>query len=131
MRKPIFCIFENKDADQLRGNREADQRHCFRYTVSTIPVLSKSEISSPVCVGSGRKPRRLVFSQRGLFYIFIISAQYMHIYCWHSLKFHYFDKFIRIFHSKFVNFTAYESQYTVYILDKTPNRPHMILMQDK
>ena len=29
MRKPTFCICENKDADQLRGNREADQRLCF------------------------------------------------------------------------------------------------------
>ena len=29
MRKPGFCICENKDADQLRGNREADQRLCF------------------------------------------------------------------------------------------------------
>ena len=37
-------ICENKDADQLRGNREADQRLCFRYTDSTIPLLSKSEI---------------------------------------------------------------------------------------
>ena len=36
----------NKDADQLRGNREADQRLCFRYTESTIPLLPKSEISS-------------------------------------------------------------------------------------
>ena len=32
MRKPVFCICENKDADQLRGNREADQRLCFRFT---------------------------------------------------------------------------------------------------
>ena len=46
MRKPGFCIFENKDVDQLRGNREADQRLCFRYTDSTIPLLSKPEISS-------------------------------------------------------------------------------------
>ena len=46
VRKPAFCICENKDADQLRGNREADQRLCFRYTDSTIPLLSKSEISS-------------------------------------------------------------------------------------
>ena len=29
MRKPAFCICENKDADQLRGNRVADQRLCF------------------------------------------------------------------------------------------------------
>ena len=46
MRKQAFCICENKDADQLRGNREADQRLCFRYTDSTIPLLPKSEFSS-------------------------------------------------------------------------------------
>ena len=46
MRKPTFCICENKDADQLRGNREADQRLCFRYIYSTISLLSKSEIST-------------------------------------------------------------------------------------
>ena len=34
MRKPTICICENKDADQLRGNREADQRLCFRYSDS-------------------------------------------------------------------------------------------------
>ena len=34
MRKQMFCICENKDADQLRGNREADQHLCFRYTDS-------------------------------------------------------------------------------------------------
>ena len=46
VRKPAFSICENKGADQLRGNREADQRLCFRYTDSTIPLLPKSEISS-------------------------------------------------------------------------------------
>ena len=46
MRKPAFCICENKYADQLLGHREADQRLCFRYTDSTIPLLSKYEISS-------------------------------------------------------------------------------------
>ena len=46
VRKPAFCICENKDADQLRGNREADQRLCFRYIDSTIPLLPKYEISS-------------------------------------------------------------------------------------
>ena len=46
MEKPTICIGENKDADQLRGNREADQRLCFRYKDSTIPLLLKSEISS-------------------------------------------------------------------------------------
>ena len=46
MRKPDFGICENKDADQLRGNRYADQRLCFPYLDSTIPLLPKSEISS-------------------------------------------------------------------------------------
>ena len=46
MRKTDFCLCKNKDADQLRGDREADQRLCFRYTDSTIPLLSESEISS-------------------------------------------------------------------------------------
>ena len=46
MRKPDFCLGENKGADQLRGNREADQRLCFRYSDSTIPLLLIFEISS-------------------------------------------------------------------------------------
>ena len=33
-KKTGFFTCENKDADQLRGNREADQRLCFRYTDS-------------------------------------------------------------------------------------------------
>ena len=46
VRKPAFCICENKGADQLRGNLEADQRLCFHYIDSAIPLLSKYEISS-------------------------------------------------------------------------------------
>ena len=45
MRKPTIRIDENKDADQLCGNRKADQR-LFRYTDSTLPLLLKYEISS-------------------------------------------------------------------------------------
>ena len=76
MRKSAFCICENKDADQLRGNREADQRLCFLYKDSTIPLLPISELQasshllwlySPVRVRPGREPRRLVFSQRDSF----------------------------------------------------------------
>ena len=75
VRKPFFfCICENKDADQLRGNREADQRLCFRYIYSTISLLPYTKFQafshlvwlySPVYVGPGRKPRRPVFSQPG------------------------------------------------------------------
>ena len=57
----VFCICDNKGADQLHGNRTADQRLCFRYIGHTVP-LSKSEISSLViCTaqfvsGLGRNP---------------------------------------------------------------------------
>ena len=52
VRKPDFC--KCKDADQLRGNRKADQRLCFRYMDSTIPLLPKSEISSILCSCTAR-----------------------------------------------------------------------------
>ena len=44
--KTNVCICENKDADQLIGYREDDQRLCFPFIDSTIPLLSKCEISS-------------------------------------------------------------------------------------
>ena len=52
MRKPDICLSENKGADQLCSNCTADQRLCFRYSDSTIPLLLKSKISSskPVTV---------------------------------------------------------------------------------
>ena len=61
-------------ADQLRGNRAVGQRQPFvfaSYIDRIIPLLPKSEASSnllwpysPVCVGTGRKPRRQVLSRR-------------------------------------------------------------------
>ena len=42
MGKPTICICENKDEDQLRGNREADQRLCFRYTDSISSLKPSS-----------------------------------------------------------------------------------------
>ena len=45
IRKPKICICENKGADQLGDKREADQRLCFRFMDSTIPLLPSSEIS--------------------------------------------------------------------------------------
>ena len=46
MKKPAFCICKNKGADQLCVNRKTDQRLCFRYIDSAIPLLSKTEMSS-------------------------------------------------------------------------------------
>ena len=50
MRKPTKCFGENKGADQLRSNCEADQRLCFRYMDSTIPLLSKSKNFQPLTI---------------------------------------------------------------------------------
>ena len=46
MRKLAYFICESKDADQLCGNRAADQRLGFHYRDNTIPLLSKFEVSS-------------------------------------------------------------------------------------
>ena len=78
MGKPTICLGENKGADQLRSNCEADQRLCFRYSDSTVPLLLKSEISSfllfsvTVQLGLCRtrsKTTLLVFSRGGSFYM--------------------------------------------------------------
>ena len=46
MKKKDFCLCENKGTDELRSNCEADQRLCFRYTDSKIPLLHIAKISS-------------------------------------------------------------------------------------
>ena len=69
MRGPAFCICETKDADQLRGNREADRRLCFRWIVQSLYYLNPKfqassnllSLYSLVCIEPGRKPRRPVF----------------------------------------------------------------------
>ena len=75
MRKPTFCICENKDADQLRG-KTAKLISAFLFATRIVQSFYHLNLKfqassqllwlySPVCVGPGRKPRRSVFSQRG------------------------------------------------------------------
>ena len=87
MRKPDFCICENKGADQLRGNREADQRFCFRYTDSAIPLLAKVQASSyllwfdsPIYARPGLKPRRPVSHNEAQ----IVAGSIVSLCEWHS-----------------------------------------------
>ena len=74
MRKPAFCICENKDSDQLTAKLIST----FVFATLIVHVHSlyfldpKFQASShplwqysPVRVGPGRKPRRLVISLRG------------------------------------------------------------------
>ena len=61
MRKPTFCLCENKGADQLCDNRAVIaelQRLSFRYihVGSTILSIHLLLLYSPVCAGPGRKP---------------------------------------------------------------------------
>ena len=73
VRKPAFCICENKDADQLHG---AKLICVFVFATRILQSLNflnpKFQDSSHllllyslVCVGPGRNSRRPVFSQRG------------------------------------------------------------------
>ena len=73
-KKTTICIGKNKGADQLRINSGADQCLCFFYMDSTIPLLSKSKISSLLpsseTVQAGlcqtwSEPKLLVFSRTG------------------------------------------------------------------
>ena len=68
MRKPDFCICENKDADQLRGNREADQRLCFRYIDTGLP-----HYNSPHCNTDFITTRSCLGSQMVIFPIVLMS----------------------------------------------------------
>ena len=74
MRKPAFCICENKGTDQLHGNRAAHQRLCFTaYTAQSLafcflnPKFQASShllwFYSLVCVEPGQKPQRQTFSR--------------------------------------------------------------------
>ena len=71
VRKPAFCICENKDADQT-----AKLISAFVFAIRIVNFLYYLNpkfqalshllwLYSPVCVGPGRKPRRSVFSERG------------------------------------------------------------------
>ena len=83
MGKPTICFCENKDADQLRGNREGDQRLCFRYSDSTIPPLLNSKISSfqsaSVAVQAGLcrtcSETTLMVFPRGGSYVFLFGVK--------------------------------------------------------
>ena len=74
VRKPALCIYENKDADQLAVTAKLISAFVFatRIVQSLFFLNPKFQASShllwlysPFCVGSGRKPRRPVFSERG------------------------------------------------------------------
>ena len=67
-RKSVSCICENIDADQLRGNREADQRLCFRFLDSTIPLIRQlNNIRRLHCMDTGGQADNLAIDAWGLY----------------------------------------------------------------
>ena len=72
MKKPAFCLCENKDEDRVTVKLICAFVFATRIVQSLFflnPIFQASShllrLGSPVCVGPGRKPRRPVFSQRG------------------------------------------------------------------
>ena len=94
MRKPEFCLCENKGADQLCSNCTADQHLCFGYTdsISLFLLNPKYQVFShllqlyrSVCVGPGLTPQRLfflchfsntVFSSAHIKYVFVNTVNF-------------------------------------------------------
>ena len=66
MRKLVFIICENKDADQLCGNRAADQ---------CVP-LNLQWLYSSVCVRPGRKPRRQVLHDAAHILVYLSISKF-------------------------------------------------------
>ena len=65
MRKPDFCLCENKGAVQLRSNCETDQYLCFHYTIGINRIhhgwsveIEKSQPEGP-SVPVGNEARRV------------------------------------------------------------------------
>ena len=78
VRKPAFCICENKDADQLRSNCAAQLINAVGFPTQIVQPLyflyTKFQASghllwlySLVCIGLVGTPSKPVFSQRGSF----------------------------------------------------------------
>ena len=80
MRKPTICICENKDADQLRGNSEADQRLCFRYSDSKNLFLFdlnlKFQASSSFMFQTCSETTLLVFPRGGSYFRYFLCFFY-------------------------------------------------------
>ena len=87
MGKPTICIGENKGADQLRGNCEAD--HAFDFATRILQFFyflnPKFPTSShllwlyrSVCVSPGRKPHCWFFNEVAHISVLIMKNNFEH-----------------------------------------------------
>ena len=91
MGKPTIYLGKYKDTDQLRGKREADQRLCFCYTDSTIPLLFflnpkfqatrlLLSLYRLVCVRPGRNPNCWFSHAQAQFRIELFQFLFMYFF---------------------------------------------------
>ena len=73
LRKPALYICVNKDADQLRGIREPDQRLCFRYIAIPKFEISNFQPSSVVVQPSSGKPEDRFSHDAAHFTAFVVA----------------------------------------------------------
>ena len=93
MRKPAFCICENKGADTLHSNCDADQRLALfslhGYTISTIHLLSNSKISSlwAFCACTARFVTQLFGNHNvGFLAMRLIYYNHVHVFAYFITK---------------------------------------------
>ena len=83
MRKPDFCICENKEAQLISAFVFATRIVQSLYYLN--PKFQASSrllwLYSPVCVGPGRKPRKPVFSQHGSFCFLNLIDDFICVHC--------------------------------------------------
>ena len=86
-KKTGFCLCENKGANQLRNNCEADSAFVFATRIVHFLFLLNPKFQASVlllgpymsvCVRPGWKPRRPVFSRRGS-YVHVDSMVRLHV----------------------------------------------------
>ena len=77
MRKPAFCLCENKGADQLHGNHTFDQCLCFRYIGSAIPSTSVA-VRPGLCLTWSETPKTYLCVKR-IIYCAILTQLKLHV----------------------------------------------------
>ena len=100
MRKPAFCISENKDRISCAVTAKLISAFVFATGILQSPFFLNPKFQasshllwlySPVCSGPGQKPRILVFSQRGSNTHLICSSENFRnsANVWHQYIFYY------------------------------------------
>ena len=113
MRKPDFCICENKDADQMHSDSAANHCLCFRYKVQSLYFLNLKFQASylPIfCAHTARSVSDLVGNTEDRFCC--AEAHIVTLYIYTGCKMHFFfDQFVKYF--VILNFFALMLQYFI------------------